>query len=216
VATTAALAIELLSKFTEGAWLVVLVVPLLVLMFDRIYLDYERIGRRLRLGEPPSKPQRRKSLVVVPVGGMSALTVEGISAALSLGDEVIAVTVSYSDPEEEVSEETFRDQWNTWHPDVPLITLYSPHRTLATPIVDYLRRIERDDKYHRLVVLIPEMQPEYPWRRILYNQRGFVLDRAIQRGTSNVVICRLRFSPAAWSSPGEPPGGAPAQHPRQG
>jgi amino acid transporter len=216
VATTAALAIELVSKFTEGAWLVVLAVPLLVLMFNRIHLIYRRIGKLLRLGELPSKPQRRKSLVVVPVGGMSALTVEGISAALSLGDEVVAVTVSYGDPEEEEAEEIFRDQWNTWHPDVPLITLHSAHRTLATPIVDYLRRIEAGDKYHRLVVLIPEVQPAHPWRRILYNQRGFVLDQAIQRGTSNVVICRLRFRLEAWSppgerpAPGERPGGAPA------
>jgi hypothetical protein len=54
------------------------------------------------------------------------------------------------------------------------------------------------------VVLIPQVRPEHPWRQILHNQRGVVLDRAIRRGTRNVVICRLRFSLSTWngSSPG--------------
>jgi hypothetical protein len=71
--------------------------------------------------------------------------------------------------------------------------------------VSYLRQLEAEDRYHRLVVLIPEMQALHAWQRILNNQRGFVLDRAIQQGTENVVICRLRFRPTAWSSPGGVP-----------
>jgi hypothetical protein len=59
--------------------------------------------------------------------------------------------------------------------------------------VDYLREIEDTERYYRLVVLIPEVAPARPWQRILYNQRGFVLERAIQRGTADVVICRLRY-----------------------
>ena len=201
VLTTAALAIELISKFTEGAWLIVLVIPLLVLMFDRIHRIYDRIGQLLEIGKTPPPPQRMSSLVVVPVGGMSRLTAEGISAALSLGDEVIAVTVCYADPDDEAADAHFREQWQAWHPNVPLVTLYTQHRSLAPPIVNYLRQIEAEDRYHRLVVLIPEMQALHQWQRILHNQRGFVLDRAIQEGTANVVICRLRFRPNAWSGP---------------
>src|SRR5215470_279693 len=55
---------------------------------------------------------------------------------------------------------------------------------------------------NRLVVLIPDMQALHAWQRILSNQRGFVLDRAMQEGTTNVVICRLRFRLTAWSRPG--------------
>ncbi len=201
VLTTAALAIELISKFTKGAWLVVLVIPLLVLMFDRINRIYDRIGRLLEIGKIPPPPERMNSLVVVPVGGMSRLTAEGVSAALSLGDEVIAVTVCYADPDDAAAHEHFSDQWEAWNPNVPLVTLHTHHRSLAPPIVNYLSQIEAEDQYHRLVVLIPEMQALHAWQRILHNQRGFVLDRAIQEGTSNVVICRLRFRPTAWSSP---------------
>jgi amino acid transporter len=197
VLTLAALAIELVSKFTEGAYLVVIVVPLLVLMFHRIQVNYDRIGNLLQLGKQPPPPRRLSSLVVVPVGGMSRLTAEAVSVALSIGDEVIAVTVCFGDPEDEQVDVHFRDQWEAWHPNVPLITLRTPHRSLAPPVVKYLRQVEDDDRYHRLVVLIPEVQPEHWWLWILYNQRGFVLQRAIQRGTANVVICRLRYHLAA-------------------
>jgi amino acid transporter len=193
VFTAAALAIELFSKFLQGAWLVVIVVPLLVLLFSRINVAYRQIGAALALGQTPSRPRRQRSLVVVPVARMSRLAEEGISAGLSLGDDVQAVTVVYTDEEDEQADATFRAQWEEWHPDVPLITLPARHRSLGPPIVDYLRQLEADNPACRVVVLIPEVQPSRPWRWVLFNQRGGVLSRAIRRGTANVVICRLRF-----------------------
>jgi amino acid transporter len=204
VLTTAALAIELVSKFTEGAWLIIIVVPLLVLMFDRIHKTYDRIGEVLELGRQPPPPRRLSSLVVIPVGGMSRLTAEAISAGLSIGDEVIAVTVGFADPEDEEVDAHFREEWQAWHPNVPLVTLRTERRSLAPPVVKYLRQIEDEDRYHRLVVLIPELQPLHWWQWILHNQRGFVLQRAIQRGTVNVVVCRLRYQLAGLQDP-EPP-----------
>jgi hypothetical protein len=192
--TTAALAIELVSKFTEGAWLVVIVIPLLVLMFNRIHATYDRLGALLELGRRPPPPKRESSLAIVPVAGLSRLTAEAVSAALSIGDDVVAVTVCYGDPEDEQADVHFRDQWEAWHPNVPLITLRSMHRALAPPIVKYLQHIEQEDRYHRLVVLIAEVRPAHWWLWILHNQRGFLLARAIQRGTSNVVMCRLRYN----------------------
>ena len=57
----------------------------------------------------------------------------------------------------------------------------------------YLCDIEAQDRYHQLVVLIPEVQPKPFWYALLFNQRGVILDRAIRRGTGNVVLCRLRY-----------------------
>jgi amino acid transporter len=210
VLTLAALAIELVSKFTEGAWLVVIVVPLLVLMFTRIAAAYARIGALLELGKTPGPPERMTSLVVVPVGGMSRLTREAISAALSLGDEVTAVTVCYGDPEEEKVVASFSRQWEEWDPDVPLVTLPTAHRSLAPPIVKYLRTLEAEARYQRVVVLIPEVQPARPWQWILHNQRGSVLNRAIRQGTENVVICRLRFRMTHLAPDEQSNQGAPA------
>jgi amino acid transporter len=193
VLTLAATVIELVSKFTSGAWLVAVVIPLLVVMFWRVHRVYARIGTLLEIGKVPPPPVRRSSLVVVPVAGMSRLTAEGIAAALSLGDDVIAVTVVFADPDDEQADASFRAEWNQWRPEVPLISLRSAHRSLASPLVSYLQAVEAEDKYHRLVVLIPEVQPARPWQWLLHNQRGALLDRAIRRGTTNVVMCRLRF-----------------------
>jgi len=118
---------------------------------------------------------------------------------VSLGDQVIAVTVIFGDEEDTEAGARLRQQWEEWNPGVRLVTLHSRRRSLGAPIVDFLRDLEAGDKFHRIVVLIPEVQPARPWQRILHNQRGFVLDRAIQKGTVNVVICRLHFQRTTWT-----------------
>jgi Amino acid permease len=204
VLTFAATAIELVSKFLAGAWLVAIVIPLLVLLFLAVHRAYGRIAAQLGIGQVPPPPVKQPSLVIVPVVGLSRLTEEGISAALSLGDDVIAVTVAYTDPDGAADDDhgdagaaapdvPFREQWQAWRPEVPLITLRSAHRSLAKPIVHYLRQLEAEDKYHRLVVLIPEVLPTGPLQWLLHNQRGIILDHAIRRGTADVVLCRLRY-----------------------
>ena len=108
---------------------------------------------------------------------------------------MIAVTVVFTDSDEDHAPEVaFHDEWQAWNPEVQLLTLRSAHRSIAEPIVNYLRLVEAEDKYHRLVVLIPEVQPARPWQALLHNQRGVILDRAIRRGTRNVILCRLRYS----------------------
>lgn len=191
--TAATTIIELISKFTAGAWLIVLVIPGLVLLFNRVHRTYDRIGALLGIGQTPGPPAKHKSLVVVPVSSISRLTAAGISTALSIGDEVIAVTVYFADPEDGAADVWFRDRWESWNPNVPLITLRSAHRSIAKPIVNYLCDIEAKDKYHKLVVLIPEVQLRRFWDYLLFNQRGVILDRAIRHGTANVVLCRLRY-----------------------
>jgi hypothetical protein len=224
VLTFAATLIELVSKFLAGAWLVAVVVPLLVVLFLGVRRAYTRLGVLLEIGKVPAAPQKQESLVVVPVAGMSRLTAEGVSAALSLGDDVIAVTVVFTDgdddddgddgdssddtgggPRESPKDVSFRDEWRQWRPEVPLVTLRSAHRSIAKPIVAYLRSIEQEDRYHRLVVLIPEVQPVRAWQWLLHNQRGLILDRTIRRGTENVVLCRLRYRLSTLAAPPPPP-----------
>ncbi len=214
VLTFAATAIELVSKFLEGAWLVALLIPLLALLFLKVEKTYDRIGAQLEIGKVPPPPVKQESLVIVPVQGMSRLTAEGVSVAMSLGDDVVAVTVVFTDEVDDpadVPDADFRAEWEAWRPDVPLIALRSPHRSLAKPIVHYLRSVEADDKYHRLVVLIPEVEASKPWEWVLHNQRGIILERAIRRGTSNVVLCRLRYRLATIAATPASPAGTPGK-----
>ena len=122
------------------------------------------------------------------------------------------MTVCFTDPEEEAADVSFRDKWEEWHPNVPLITLRSSHRSIAPAIVKYLGQIEAEDNYHRLVVLIPEVQPKRLWYALLFNQRGVILDRAIRRGTANVVLCRLRYR-LEQLAPGDAPAAVAAPPP---
>jgi amino acid transporter len=195
VLTGAALVITTTAKFTEGAWIVVLALPLLVLGFGQVYRAYQRIGERLGVGQIPAPPRETRSLVVVPVHGVSSLTREALSAAMSLGDEIIALRVVY--PDEPADMAAFRAEWDAWHPDVDLALVDAPHRDLGQAIVDFLRAQERS---RRVFVLIAEIEPEHLWQRILRNHRGSVIDRAVRRNT-DAIICRLRFRLAAAPSP---------------
>ncbi len=105
----------------------------------------------------------------------------------------LAANTSFTDPEDEAADEEFRRRWEEWHPNVPLVTLRTAHRSITQPIVKYLARIEAEERYHQLVVLIPEVQPPRFWDYLLFNQRGAILERAIRRGTANVVLCRLHY-----------------------
>ncbi|GAA1010025.1 putative amino acid permease [Acrocarpospora pleiomorpha] len=179
-----------ISKFTEGGWLIVVTLPLMVLVMERVNRSYARIGQRLELGRTPVPPRSRRSLVVVPVHAVNRLTCEALAAALSLGDRVVAVNVTH--PEDEQEARRFIEAWERWQPDVELVQLFDAHRRLDEPLIDYLSRVPEAHVF----VLIPEVEPEHAWQRVLQNQRGAVLARALRRRT-DVVVCRMRFRVAA-------------------
>ncbi|CAL9324033.1 APC family permease [Streptomyces sp. SudanB182_2057] len=183
------------SKLTEGAWLVVVALPLLVAVFVAVRRAYDRIGERLGLGRVPEPPHRERSLVIVPVSSLSRLTSEALTAAASLGDEVRAVTVCHSDPEDRAALHALERSWAAWDPGVPLVRLHCARRGLGRPIAAYVRQAAAAEPGTRVTVLIPETEPERPWQRLLQNQRGAVVAHAVRRET-DAVICRLRFRPA--------------------
>ncbi|MFE0463083.1 APC family permease [Kitasatospora sp. NPDC058965] len=182
------------TKFTEGAWAVCLALPLLVLLFERIRRAYGRIGERLELGRIPGPLTPQRSLVVVPVHALTKLTREALSAALSLGDEVQAVTVVHTSPdaEDRSTAEALRRDWELWSPGVALVEVPDAHRRLGRPIAAHVNELAAARAYDRITVLIPETEPRRIWQRALQNQRGAVIDRAVRRHT-DAVVCRLRL-----------------------
>ncbi|MFE2210858.1 APC family permease [Streptomyces canus] len=180
------------SKFEEGAWLVVVTLPLLVGAFVAVHRAYARIGERLGLGSIPDTPHRERSLVIVPVSSLSRLTSEALTAAASLGDEVRAVTVCYPDPEDRAQLHALERSWAEWDPGVPLVRLTCESRSLGRPIAAYVREVATSGPATQVTVLIPETEPERLWQRLLQNQRGAVVAHAVRRET-DAVICRLRF-----------------------
>ncbi|WP_336203749.1 APC family permease [Nonomuraea sp. LPB2021202275-12-8] len=174
------------SKFGEGGWLIVVALPLLVAGMEWVNRSYARIGARLELGTTPMPPRPRRSLVVVPVHAVTRLTGDALSAALSLGDRVVAVNISH--PEDERQARAFVEDWERWDPGVELVQLFDAHRRLDQPLLTYLAQVPEQHVF----VLIAEVEPEHAWQRMLQNQRGAVLARALRRRT-DAVVCRMRF-----------------------
>lgn len=186
VLTATAALVFVASKFTSGAWVVVITVPALMLLFSRIQNYYQAVGIELGLDRIPDRPLPADSLVIVPVGDISKLTEHALRAALSLSEEVIAVSVQ----SQAGQAAAFRNKWDQWNPGVRLDTLDSPHRSLVHPIVDYVRQAQQD--HRQVAVLIPEVQPRR-WRyRILQNQRGLLL-ATVLRASTDVVICTIPY-----------------------
>ncbi|HYB22239.1 MAG TPA: amino acid permease, partial [Solirubrobacteraceae bacterium] len=186
VMTTVAVIVFLATKFLAGAWVVTLAIPLLIALFARTESYYEEIGRELKLGRTPPTPCRCESVVVIPTTTVSLLTERAISAALSLGENVIAVAVAR---DEEECERIKRD-WESWRSGVSIEVLIDPRRSLVRSVLRYIESIEAPDL--TITVLIPQIIPRKRRHEILHNQRGRLLESVLKQHTE-VVVASLPF-----------------------
>lgn len=179
----------LLTKFTEGAWVVVVAVPLFILLFLRIHRYYERVGRTIGIDSVPPHPQGSDTIVIVPVVQVSRLAEHAISEALSIGGDVVAVTVI---PEEgEASDERarkIRAEWDDWDPGVPLKVLTTQYASVVDPLVGLIDEV-RESHRGQVVVLIPVVLPNRLRFRLLHNHVDFVLSSAL-RTRPDIVVAR--------------------------
>jgi amino acid transporter len=190
--TAVATVVFLFSKFLQGAWVVVVAVPAFVLLFVRVRAYYLRAGAQLGLGHRPQHPHARPSLVIVPVTAVSRLTLYALSEALSLGREVIAVTVVLEGGEEGAAQgSALEAEWAKWDPGVPLRVLQTEYSSVVEPITAFIDELRsRDDR--QIVVLIPTVIPDRVRYRILHNQIDLVLSSAL-RSRPDVVVARVQL-----------------------
>jgi hypothetical protein len=184
--TAVAVVVFLSTKFLQGAWVVTLTVPLLIVLFARIEGYYAEVARELRLGKTPPPPHKRESLVLVPTTTVSLLTERALSAALSLSENVLALAVAGDEEESE----RIKADWHTWRCTIPIEVLIDPHRSLTRTVLQYLDSI--DMRNLTVAVLIPEIVPSKRRHEILHNQRGELLEAALKR-REDVVIATLPF-----------------------
>ncbi len=172
------------SKFTEGAWLLMILVPSLILLFDRIERYYRYAAVQLGLGKVPAKPVRgvdTQSMIVVPIVAVSCVAERAVQAALQMGGDVVPITVEV-DPD---STQRVVKQWQDWDPGVELTVLPSPHRSLVTPTVNFVR--SEIDKGRHVTVLLAQVSPKHWRHRLLYNQRGPLLEAALRTRTDAII-----------------------------
>jgi amino acid transporter len=186
VMTAVAVVVFLFTKFLHGAWVVVLTIPALMLLFSRIERYYSEVGKELRFGKTPPQPRKRESIVVVPTTTVSVLTERALSAALSIGSTVVAVAVAGDEEEAE----RIKDEWDDWDTSVPIEVLLDPQRSLVRTVLRYIRSVEGEDA--TIVVLIPFVDPRKRRHEILHNQRGRLLE-AVLKSRTDVVVASLPF-----------------------
>jgi amino acid transporter len=184
--TAVAVVVFIGSKFLQGAWVVVITIPALMVLFTRIESYYAQAARELKLGKTPPHPSKRESIVIVPTSTVSLLTEQALSAAISMGDTVVAVAVAGD--EEEC--DRIKREWNDWDPGVPIEVLLDPHRSLVRTVLKYLESLKGTDAV--ITVLIPEVIPRKRRHEILHNQRGRLLEAALKART-DVLIATLPF-----------------------
>ncbi|HMK64114.1 MAG TPA: APC family permease [Acidimicrobiales bacterium] len=187
--TAVATVIFLITKFTEGAWVVVLAVPTFILLFLRIHVYYERVARDLGFGEVPPQPSRSDAVVVVPVTVVSRLTKRALDEALSIGTQVVAVSVLVDDDSADDRQRQLEQLWERWSPGVPLRVLRTEFASVVAPIVDFIAEL-RAESSRQVVVLIPVVIPSRLRYRLLHNQIDVVLNAAL-RSYPDIVVARV-------------------------
>jgi amino acid transporter len=184
--TGAVVLILVFTKFTEGAWVVLLAIPAMIVIFARIESYYDQVGRELELGRIPPPPSRRESIVIVPTSTVNLLTERAMSAALSLGDRVVALAVAGNEEERD----RIAKAWNEWGPGPPIEIVVDRQRSLIRSVLKYLGSIDLDQAL--VTVLIAEIVPRKRRHEILQNQRGRLL-AAVLKHRGNVVVASLPF-----------------------
>ena len=187
------LGIVVFEKFVDGAWLVVILIPLLVGMMLFISRQYAASARELAVRPdfivpPPVREERS----IVPVPSLNRAVVRAINVARSISEDVMAVYIS-DDPDKSVE---MRERWDRQVPGVPLVIVESPYRALAGPLVAYLNVLDLawpPGKPEPITfVVIPEYVARNWWERILYNQSARRL-RTVLLGRPHTVVVDVPF-----------------------
>jgi amino acid transporter len=171
------------SKFALGAWIVVVLIPLMVLGLLRVRRHYEEVARRLSL-VGAARPRIGKNPVVVLVAGLHKGVVEALEYAKAISPNVTALTVDL-DPTQTTK---LRLRWAEWAPDVPLVVLESPYRSILRPLLEYIDRMERQGEGRYLTVVLPEFIPSHWWEHFLHNQTALLVKAALLFRPGKVTV----------------------------
>ncbi|MFJ8582701.1 APC family permease [Micromonospora sp. NPDC093277] len=207
------LLVAAVGKFAEGAWLVVVAVPLLVLLASRIHRHYARFHQALALHPPPpggaappvpqgpggaappvphapggavegeELPQEVRHLVVVPMARLNRASLRALAYAASLGQPTLAVHIAPEDAEAD----RFREQWRAWGDHLRLETIVSPYRAVIGPLAHYLEALHASRPELTLTVIVPEVVLRHRWHRFLHSRAEQRL-RAALRALPGVVV----------------------------
>jgi amino acid transporter len=184
------------SKFSEGAWITLLLIPGLIILMIGIRRNYSRVTREITGSTVLSTVNLRPPLVVVPIEEWNKVSQKAVRFALTLSRDVVAVHI---DSEEE--DGNLSKKWtdyvevptrNAGLPTPGLVVLKSPYRYVIAPFLDYVLELERTHQDRQIAVILPTLAERHWYQRFLYNQRGEILTALLLlKGTQRIVIVNV-------------------------
>jgi len=195
VATASTVVVVTLSKFTEGAWITVLLIPTLMILMTSIRRHYRKVHAKVACHTPLSLKDLRNPLVVVPILAWNKISRNGVQFALQLSPEVLALHV-----ECEKDSGDLRESWNRYVGPVTqgrqitprLVVLPSPYRFVIHPIVDYILELERAHPDRHIAVIIPELVERHWYHYLLHNQRAeWLRALLLAKGEQRIVLVNV-------------------------
>ncbi len=163
------------TKFTQGAWIVILLIPILIAWFRSIRRHYRAVSEQVALSRDHRPPLPRSNVVVIPISGVNRAVIRAVDYARHRSTDVRAVLVDI-DPRETARIEI---QWAQWGCGVPLVVLASPYRSILETLLDYIEQLLQKDQEGWVTVVLPEILPARWWQNILHNQRALMLKAAL-------------------------------------
>jgi len=182
VSTGLVLLVVAVTKFAEGAWIILVLIPLLVLWFRSVHKHYARVGEQLSLRDF-TEEARRHNTVLVPISGVHRAVVQALQYAKILSPDVRAVFVDV-DPNATAN---VRREWERWGQEIPLVVLPSPYRSLMEPLLEYIEQVDAERPDDFITIVLPEFVPARWWHHLLHNQRALLIKGALLFKRNTVV-----------------------------
>ena len=151
-----------ISKFSHGAWITLVMISSIVWIFRYISQHYKKVGKQLSLrGLPPSLRPAPKQRLVLLVSGVQRATIEAVNYARSISEQVTALYIEI----EPGSGLQVQAKWTEWFPDIPLVFVSSPYRSIIGPVLDFLDQTDAEHNDGQLAaVILPEIITAHPWK----------------------------------------------------
>ena len=183
LSTLVVLGVVVVSKFAIGAWIPVVLIPMVVFLFKSIGRHYQRVAAALAVPDD-YRARRRTHTVVIPVGGVHRGVLDAIAYARTLApDRLIAVSVVKDEDEQRAITEQF-EQYDL---PVELRTIYSPYRQLTEPVLRFIDEIDEDWPDDIITVIVPEFVLKHWWEQLLHNQSALILRARLRLRPDTVV-----------------------------
>jgi amino acid transporter len=177
------------TKFSEGAWVVVLIIPLMVITFSSIHRHYSLFAGHLSLDYYAAPPRIIRHRVIIPLAGVHRGTLAALRYARTLSDDITAVHVSV-DPEES---QRLQQKWEQWGDGVRLVMLESPYRIFLQPLLDYIEKIDDQVMPNEMItVVVPRFVSSKYLTSILHTQTADTL-RKMLLNRKEIVIMEVPY-----------------------